>query len=299
VIAALLAAAALQPQTVVTIDPKHRIVEGVASDGRTVWVSSILDRNILACRKTCRTMAVLPEGLHPFAISWDASRKRLWVAADCPPGVSFIRACERGALLALDQRGRVVTRISPEVGTFHPGDVSTSNGQVFVSDSQNGMVFRLTPNGRGLMAVVLPGVGKSGQGTALSQDGKRLLVADYSQGIGSVELATFVRTLLPGQDGKPLRGIDGLVRCGSTYYGIYNGTAPGLLVSITLTANGLTFDQPLGEVTLPDPTQIAFDGKRLLIVADSGWATIDKAAFVRTQGAPIIAIPLSKDCKPI
>jgi hypothetical protein len=299
VIAALLAAAALQPQTVVTIDPKHRLVEGVASDGHIVWVSSILDRNILACRKTCRTLAVLPEGPHPFAIAWDRSRKRLWVAADCPPGVSFITPCERGALLALDKRGRVVARIAPEVGTFHPGDVSTSNGQIFVSDSQNGMVFRLTPNGRGLMAVVLPGVGKSGQGTALSQDGKRLLVADYSQGIGSVDLATWTRTLLPRQDGKPLRGVDGLVRCGSTYYGIYNGAAPGLLVSITLTGNGLKFDQPLGEVTLPDPTQIAYDGKRLLIVADSGWATLDKAGFVRTQGAPIIAIPLSKDCKPI
>jgi hypothetical protein len=37
----------------------------------------------------------------------------------------------------------------------------------------------------------------------------------------------------------------------------------------------------------------------LLIVADSGWATLDKAAFVRTQGTPIVAIPLSKDCKPI
>ena len=77
------------------------------------------------------------------------------------------------------------------------------------------------------------------------------------------------------------------------------GPRRGLLLSITLTAKGLTFDQPLGEVTLPDPTQIAYDGKRLLIVADSGWATLDKADFVRTQGAPIIAIPLSKDCKPI
>ncbi len=70
-------------------------------------------------------------------------------------------------------------------------------------------------------------------------------------------------------------------------------------MSITLTGNGLNFAQPLGEVTLPDPTQVAYDGKRLLIVADSGWATLDKAGFVRTEGAPIIAIPPSKDCKPI
>jgi sugar lactone lactonase YvrE len=293
------AVAVQQPKTILTIYPKHRIVEGVASDGRTIWVSSVLDRTILACRKSCRTMAVLPAGLHPFAIAWDGSRKRLWVAADCPPGVKGITPCERGALIALDKRGRIVTRISPRVGSFHPGDVSASNGQIFVSDSQNGMVFRLTPNGRGLMAVVLPGVGKSGQGTALFEDGKTLLVADYSLGIGAVDLATWKRTLLPRQDGKPLRGVDGLIRCGSTYYGIYNGAAPGLLLSITQTATGISFDQPLGEVTLPDPTQIAYDGKRLLVVADSGWATLDKAGFVRSQGTPIIAIPLSKDCKPI
>ena len=298
-ILALLAAAALQPQTLFTVDPKHRIIEGVATDGSRIWVSSLVDRQILLCKRSCKAIATLPAGLHPFAISWDASRKRLWLAADCPPGVSFITACERGALLALDKRGRVIARIAPGVGTFHPGDVSASNGQVFVSDSQNGMVFRLTPNGRGLMAVVLPGVGKSGQGTALSEDGKTLLVADYSQGVGSVDLATFARTLLPRQDGKPLRGVDGLVRCGSTYYGLYNGTAPGLLLSITMTATGIKFDQPLGETTLPDPTQIAYDGKRLLIVADSGWATIDKPAFVRTQGTPVLAIPLSQACTPV
>ena len=294
------ATAALQPTTVLTIAPKHHLVEGVASDGRTIWVSSILDRTILACRgKTCRTMAVLPAGLHPFAIAWDRGRKRLWVAADCPPGVRGVTACERGALLALDSRGRVRTRIAPFIGQFHPGDISVSSGGVFVSDSQNGMVFRLTANERGIMAVVLPGAGKSAQGTALDPSGKRLIVADYSKGIATVELATFTRTPLPRQDGKPLRGIDGLVRCGTTYYGIYNGAAPGTLLSITVTDKGLSFTEPLGDVTLPDPTQIAFDGKRLLIVADSGWASLDKAGFVRTDGAPIVAIPLSKDCKPI
>jgi hypothetical protein len=301
-ILALVAAAmgaSMQPKTVLTIDPSHRLVEGVASDGRTIWVSSILDRTVLACRKTCRTMAVLPKGLHPFAIAWDGTRKRLWVAGDCPPGVKGINACERGALLGLDTRGRVFTRLSPSVGQFHPGDVSASNGRVFVSDSQNGMVFRLGGTARTLTAVVLPGVGKSGQGSALDASGTRLIVADYSQGIGSVDLTTGTRTLLPRQDGKPLRGVDGLVRCSSTYYGIYNGAAPGALVAITLTPKGLEFTEPLGDVTLPDPTQIAFDGKRLLIVADSGWATLDDAAFVRTKGAPIIAIPLSKGCKPI
>ena len=297
-IALVAAAAATQPQTILTIDPKHRLVEGVASDGATIWISSILDRQLLACRKTCRTLATLPAPLHPFAIAWDSTRKRLWVAADCPPGVSAIKPCERGALLALNASGRVMTRIAPAIGNFHPGDVSASANGVFVSDSQNGAIYQLTKSGQALSAIVPPGVGKSGQGSAIDADGKQLLVADYSQGISAIDLGTGTRTLLPRQDGKPLRGVDGLVRCGSTYYGVYNGAAPGLLVSINRTTSGIEFGQPLGEATLPDPTQVAFDGKRLLIVADSGWATLDKKDFVRTAGAPIIAVPLSEDCQP-
>ena len=295
---ALAALAAAQPQTVLTIDPKHRLVEGVASDGKTIWVSSILDRQILECRATCRTIATLPEPLHPFAIAWDSLRERLWVAADCPPGVPAIKACERGALLALDRQGRIQTRIAPFIGEFHPGDVSASRGQVFVSDSQNGMVFRLTKSERGIMAVVLPDTGKSAQGTALSANGAELVVADYSQGIGITGIDTFKRTLLPRQDGKPLRGIDGLVRCGSTYYGIYNGSAPGALVSFTVGDKGIRYEEPLPDLTLPDPTQIAFDGTRLLIVAESGWATLDKPDAARTSGTPIIGVPLAGDCKP-
>jgi hypothetical protein len=36
----------------------------------------------------------------------------------------------------------------------------------------------------------------------------------------------------------------------------------------------------------------------LLIVADSGWATLDKPGFVRTAGATVIAVPLTEDCTP-
>jgi hypothetical protein len=295
---ALFAAATVEPQTLVTIDPKHRLVEGVASDGTTIWVSSILDRQILACRATCRTIATLPPPLHPFAIAWDGSRKRLWVAADCPPGVAAIKPCERGALIALSSGGRVLTRVATSSGAFHPGDVSAAPQGVFVSDSQNGAVYRIATSGYSLEPVIAPNIGKSGQGTAIDADGQKLVVADYSQGVGLVDLSTGTRTLLPRQGGKPLRGIDGMTRCGGIYYGIYNGATPGALVSITVEGDRLHFEQPLGDVTLPDPTQVAYDGKRLLIVADSGWATIDEPGFVRSTGAPVIAIPLGADCKP-
>lgn len=295
-ILSLLAAAALQPQTVVTVDPKHRLIEGVASDGKTVWVSSLIDRQILACRKSCRTFAALPKDIHPFAIAWDASRKRLWVAADCPPGVPFIKACERGALMAFDARGRLQTRISPPLGAFHPGDVSATDGEVFVSDSQNGSVYRLAPNGRALMAVVAPGIGKSGQGSAYDKSNNRLIVADYSQGIAAIDLATGVRTLLPRENDRPLRGIDGLIRCGDGFLAIYNGQAPGALVAFTIVDGKLKLRDPVEGYATVDPTQLTSDGTRILLVPNAGWELAMKGDAPRPEGAPIHAFPLSAVC---
>ena len=300
----LLAAPVPQPQTVVTVDPAHKLVEGVATDGEKLWVSSLIDRQILSCAARCTTFATVPEGLHPFAIAWDSSRKRLWVAADCPPKVPFIKECERGALIAYDARGRLQTRITSAAGTFHPGDVSAANGEVFVSDSQNGAVYRLNAKGQALSAVVLPGTGKSGQGSALDSTGKRLIVADYSQGITAIDLSTGERSLLLRDNGRPLRGIDGLARCGETFVGIYNGEAPGRLVAFTIAGDKIAAREPIENFTLPDPTQLTISGDRVLIVANSGWEGALKDAE-RIEGTPIVALPkdlvcgtVSADAKP-
>lgn len=186
-----------------------------------------------------------------------------------------------------------MTRMTPLSGSFHPGDVSASPRGVFVSDSQNGAVYGFGKGGFSLVPVIKPGVGKSAQGTALSPDGKQLLVADYSEGVSTVDLATRTRTILSRPDGKPLRGIDGVAVCGSAYFGIYNGASPGLLVGISPGNSALTFDQL---ATLSDPTQVAYDGKQLLIVADSGWADIEKQP-TRASGASILAVPVTPDCK--
>ena len=290
------AAAVAQPNVVAVIPPDHRLVEGIASDGTTIWVSSVLDRQILACTNSCRTLAVLPSGLHPFGIAFDWGRKLIWIAADCP-GIAGMDKCQKGALVAIDREGKLRGRIAPKVAEFHPGDVSVSASGVFVSDSQNGVVYSLLPRRKGLQPANRPGDGKSAQGSALTPSGTQLMIADYSRGIGLVDLQSKTTAWLPRQDGKPLRGVDGLIRCGERYFGIYNGTAPGALLAISATSQGVHFDQPLDEASFPDPTQIALDGKRLLIVADSGWANIEKPGYVRIKGAPIVAVPLTRNCE--
>lgn len=297
-IIAALAMLASQPQTILTVDPKHALIEGVASDGSTIWLSSLVDRQILACKASCKTIATLPAGFHPFAIAWDLRRRWLWVAADCPPGVPFIKACDRGTVIAYNDKGKVRAHAATPSGSFHPGDVSWANGNVFVTDSQNGAVYRIAPKASEMRMLVAPGVGKSGQGMALAADGKQLIVADYGHGIATIDLATGTRTLLPRQDGKPLRGIDGLARCGDTYFGIYNGASPGRLLTIRMRPGGVEYGELIEDLKLPDPTQVAYVGKRLLVVANSGWEGAMKGT-PRTEGAPILAISLGKDCKPL
>jgi len=294
------AAAVAAPHAVLTVSPEHRLVEGVATDGSTIFVSSVLDRQILACTSRCRTIATLPKGLHPLGIAWDWGRHLLWIAADCPD-VAGITKCEQGALLAINRNGALRGRWTvPAKMPFHPGDVSVSQSGVFVSDSQNGMVWGLLPRRPSLRAVNRPGDGKSAQGTALAQSGTELIVADYAKGIGRIDLKTTDTTWLPRQDGKPAVGTDGLVRCSDAYLGVYNGgAAPSRIWKFRVGATGVERTELVEGMTLEDPTQIAFDGKRLLVVSESGWEGLGKGEMTRKTGARVLSIPLSRGCQPI
>lgn len=297
-ILALIAAASAvaQPTLLFEVPAKHRLIEGVAMDGRTVWVSSVLDRQVLKCRKTCIAFATLSKGLHPMGLTWDRTRRRLWIAADCPelPGV---KKCDRGALIGLNSSGRVRVRYLPAAATFHPGDVSASAAGVFVSDSQNGSVYRLSDDKSELAFVVATGVGKSAQGSAIDPSGKTLIVADYSQGIAAVDLATGARTILKQANDRPVRGIDGLARCGSVYYGVYNGGAlPPGLVRFTVDGDRIALERPVEGGSLVDPTQLALDGEMMAMVGNAGWEGAGKGV-PRTGPTPILAYDPPESCK--
>lgn len=283
--------AAASPTVAYTIDPKHRIVEGVASDGRALFLSSILDRTIIVCRKSCDWEFVLAGPAVPLGISWDPTRKLLWVAMHCPklPGV---QPCS-GEVQGVTARGKLRYRIWP--GTdFSPGDVNASDGRLFVSDSANGKVYRADPEAGRWTELVMTGDRKSAQGMAVDGSG-RLIAADYSKGISAIDLSTGARTMLPRAGDKPLRGIDGMISVKGRIFAIYNGQAPGALLELMPGPDGLKFGQISGDADLSDPTQVAVMGDSLLAVADSGWATIE-TKDKREKGATILkfAIPPQK-----
>ncbi|MFA6032897.1 MAG: hypothetical protein WC889_08370 [Myxococcota bacterium] len=287
-LAALLLAAAA-PATLFTIPAEHRLVEGIASDGETIWVSSVLDRTIVTRTGNRLRTIRLPDDLaNPLGLAWDAGRGWLWIATDCPdlPGVA---RCASGSLVAIDRQARVRARFRP-AEPLHGGDVSVGGGSVFVSDSRNGAIYRLAPGAKVLATLVAPGIGKSAQGSALEPGGKRLIVADYSQGLFAIDLATGRRTPLV-EGGKRLRGLDGLIRVGDLYFAIYNGSSPARLIRFRLAGNTVVDGEAM-PVSLPDPTQIVARRGQLLIVANAGWERAAKADAGPRDPAPIVAVPL-------
>lgn len=285
------AAAVTAGQAAYQIDPRHQLVEGLATDGRRLFVSSILDRSIIICRERCDKMFELAGPAVPLGISWDPKRKLLWVAMHCPklPGVS---PCS-GEVQGVTAKGKLRYRIWPGAD-FSPGDVNASDGRLFVSDAANGKVYQADPEARRWTELGTSGERKSAQGVAIGDKG-RLIAADYSKGVSAIDLATGERTLLSRAGDRPLRGIDGMVAAGGRIFAIYNGQSPGALLELSPGASSLNFGQISGDAELPDPTQVTVMGGSLLAIADSGWALIDKGER-RSKGATILkfAIPPQK-----
>ena len=286
--AALLAALAAPAQpaatTILTVPASHRLIEGIASDGETIWLSSVVDREILAWRPhhALRIRHMPPDTARPLGLAWDAKRRWLWVATDCPE-IAAAAACTGGGLIALDRAGRLVARLVPASGTAHFGDVSVSGGVVHVADSSNGAVYRCRDACTALETVIPPGVGRSAQGSAVFDAAGDVLVADYSVGLALVDRAG-KRTLLPREDGRPLRGVDGLGRSGHWFVGVQNSQTPGVVFAFHISPDRrhITDLRVLGgDTVFPEPTQIAAAGGRLHVVADAQWSAYDKASATR------------------
>jgi hypothetical protein len=286
------------PQTVLTIPAEYRLIEGVASDGDTIWVSSILDRVVVEHKDGRFRAMPLPEGAGaPFAITYDAGRKWIWIAANCFEPLK-IRNCTGAWLVAMDRSGMVQRKVRPAGdAAFTPGDVSVWQDQVFVSDTANGAAYRCKADCKTLTPLIASRQKGSAQGSAVYDEGRKLLVADYGLGLISVDLATGAETPVLMADGNKLRGMDGLVADGDGFVGVRNPSVPGKAWRFRVSAEGKVVDPQVAAEggAIVDPTQIARAGNRLLIVGDAQWAVYLPGKDGKVSGVqkptPIVAIP--------
>src|SRR5207248_1282429 len=115
------------------------------------------------------------------------------------------------------------------------GDVIVAaSGDVFTTDSVSPAVYRLRARGRLLEPVAAGEPFVSPQGLALSADGARLFVADYSKGVFAIALDSRRVRLLEAPRDADVLGIDGLYRAGESLLAIQNGTRPTRLLRLAV-----------------------------------------------------------------
>ncbi len=268
-------AAAARPVTgsavFATLPEKELIPEDLAydpADGR-FFVSSVRQRKILALDREGKFSDFTALAEAPvMALAADAARRWLW-ATTAENGKSAVLK------YSLDT-GKLLRRYDPPAGEKHEmGDMTVSAaGDAFISDGL-GSLYRIARAADRLELLFGPGTFRSPQTPAVTPDGRRLFVPDYSRGIAVVDLATRGVSLLPHPADLSLGGIDGLYLAGGTMVAVQNGTAPERLIRMRLD-EGLTrvVEWSVIEANWPglgDPTHGVVVKDQFYFIANSGW----------------------------
>ena len=252
-------------------------LEGVAydPDTRQLFVSDMAARHI---------MAVSPEGqyqpfatdleLRPLGLKVDASRRRLWAAT-----TNLFAAIEpeKTALVRFDlATGERRTFTAPGARTFNDLAVAP-NGDVFVTDTEGGGVWRLREGADALEPLVPAGTYFLPNGIAIDDAGKLLFVAQGAS-LHRIDIATGETRRLTAPPTLDTVGTDGLYFRDGALVAVQNLLTPGRILRLVLNPDRTAIEAV--EVTdngHPDfntPTTGTFDGDRFLVLANAQVARL-------------------------
>jgi hypothetical protein len=220
-----------------------------------------------------------------FGIAIDESRNTLWAAMSAVPAMAGYTSEMKGhaALaefnLATSELRRVVP--APSDGREHGFSdlVIAPDGTVYVTDRKAPVIWLFAPEAEELQKVVDLPVFGSLQGLTLER--RTLLVADFTNGLFTVDVGTGNVTALAPPKNATLVGIDGLVTVPGGIVATQNGVDPNRVIRVTLTpeldavssvsvlASGLPELTDLGLITLMDQHPV--------FVSGAGWDGFDPA----------------------
>lgn len=261
------------------------IPEGIAYDAPrdAFYVGSVHTRRIVRVdAQGVQVFADSTDGLWSvLGIAVDAERRHLWACSAALEQTRHVSEAEKGKtalfLFDLDTGTGLRTYALPAAETPQVlGDlVLSAGGKVYVTDGRSGAIYSADPGRTTLQEVLTPGRLVSPQGLVLLEDEQRLLVADYSLGLVSVDLATKVVDVLEPPPHTTLLGIDGLARYGNTLLAIQNGVRPHRVLQIHLnethdqlvSAEVLTANLPAHD----EPTLGTVVGDMFYYLGNSQW----------------------------
>lgn len=220
---------------VYTVPQKDLIPEGLAADpvDGTLYLSSIFHRKIVKIAPDGKISDFVVEShdglLGVLGMKVDAHDRSVWVAS------------ERGgeaALFHFDRSGKTLTKYVPEERGKHLFNdlVVTIHGDVFVTDSEDGSVYKLPRDAKKLIRIDLQGR-LYPNGIALSAD-ERILYVAHAFGIVMMDQAGGSIAELRAARGVSLAQVDGLYFRKGSLIAIQNGFGANRIAQLSLTPDG-------------------------------------------------------------
>jgi len=290
-------------------DP-NLVAAGIAVDSRTgdVYIASIRERKILRRTKKGVISDFARESQDGFlagaSLAIDPARKLLYASTSAAPFMVGYRKEDSGqsGVFAFDLKsGKLVRKaMLPADGKPHFLNALAldGDGNVYVSDSAAAGIYRL-PRGASVLEVFLPKNDfSSTQGLAFSDDFKTLYVADYTDGLWALDMATKERRRVEGPADAWLAGMDGLTRVKDGFITVQIGVQPNRVLLLRLDAEKkriATVD--VLEMSHPDysgPIQGDVEGNAFLYVANSqlNLANGQTGAFATERAVPTVVLRL-------
>jgi hypothetical protein len=288
------------------------LATGIAVDPRTgdAYIASVRERKILLRAKNGSVKDFIREAQDGFlagvSLTIDTHRQILFATTAAVPYMVGYRKEDfgRSGIFAFDLKsGKLVRKILlPADGKRHflNALVLDRNGNVYISDTGLSGIYRLRRGADELEVFVPSSVFAATQGLALSEDEKTLYIADYSDGLWALDMASKNRRRMEGPPDVWLGGLDGLSRVRGALIAVQIGVKPERVLRIWLDSQGKRI---IGVETLemnhPDyagPIQGTVAGRAFLYVAncqlDLGNGETGEFAADRARPTVVLRLPL-------
>lgn len=237
-----------------------------------------------------------------FDLAVDETRGHLWVATG---QIAHFRGPSRddvhSSLLRIDlENGELEEEFPLSAGSGRNllGSLALgSDGTVFAADTQSPVIYRLEAGGEALQPYFGHRNFTSLRGIALSDDDRRLYVADYELGIFVIDATGAEQAWkLAVPDTLNEGSIDGLFWWDNHLVAIQNAISPQRVVRLELGEDGLgvTAVAPIAaaQPEFDTPTFGVMDGQDLYFLAASHWQHVDHSG--QSSSDPLPEVPIMK-----
>lgn len=285
--------------------------EGMDVDPRSgrIYVASVRHRTVAVVEPNGSTRELWlrdrADMSSVLGVRVDTARNALWITTSpvrASPDFARGDTSDASLIRVRLSDGRIQRRwtLAPIRGDHALGDLAIGpRGDVFVTDSNDPLLYRLRPGADTLESIRDPRF-HSLQGLAPTPDGRFLIVADYSHGLLRVDLQRANVVRLDDAPHSTSLGCDGIAWDRGAIVAVQNGVTPNRVMRFVLDstwsriARADVLDQNWR--IADEPTIGAVVGGEFVYVANSQWEKFDDAGR-RIAGKPLtaprlLAVPL-------